>query len=240
MNMDDSGPRIAVNQLEKRYQGRTVISGVSMTLGAGDMLALVGANGGGKTTTLRMLAGLLRPDAGNGHVLGRDIRVSGGVGRGEIGYMTQSIALYGELNVAANLHFRASIHGLPDSIIADTIAAYDLGPYAQTRVDRLSGGWARRTHFAATMLNRPSLLLLDEPTAGLDAVTRRDMWGWLGALADAGHTIVISTHDMAEAERCPSILLFDNGTAAGPMAPVELRRRTGTQTLEAALVALAT
>lgn len=242
MRMDDPPLRIDVAGLGKRYGTRAVVSGVSMTIAAGEIVALVGGNGGGKTTTLRMLAGLLKPDAGSGTVMGCDIRKNGAAARGAIGYMTQSVALYRELDVLTNLRFRAAIHRLADaaSAIDDAIATYGLCDYATTRIDRLSGGWARRAQFAATMLHRPPLLLLDEPTAGLDAVTRRDLWGWLDALADEGHSIVISTHDLAEAERCPRIILYEAGVATGPITPADLRVRASAATLEAAIVARAT
>ncbi len=241
MRMADQGLRIDVEGLAKSFGERTAVSGVSMKLGPGEIVALVGANGGGKTTSLRMLAGLLRPNAGSGQVMGRDVCKPLNFGCAAIGYMTQSIALYRDLDVATNLRFRAAIHQLADvrGAVADAIATYGLGAYAATRIDRLSGGWARRVQFAATMLNRPPLLLLDEPTAGLDGVTRRDLWGWLDALKNQGHSIVISTHDLAEAERCPRIIFYDDGVATVPMAPADLRHRAGAKTLEAAIVALA-
>lgn len=243
MHMADQRYRIDVDGLAKRYDGRAVVRGLSMSLGAGDIVALVGANGGGKTTSLRMLAGLLRPDEGSGQVMGRDVcDPATSADRRAIGYMTQSVALYRELDVATNLRFRAAIHRLADarSAVADVITTHGLGKHAGTRIDQLSGGWARRVQFAATMLGRPPLLLLDEPTAGLDAVTRRDLWCWLDVLADQGHSIIISTHDLAEAERCPKIIVYDDGVATGPMAPADLRDRTGAQTLEAAIITLAT
>jgi ABC-type multidrug transport system ATPase subunit len=135
--------------------------------------------------------------------------------------MAQRLALYPELSVVENLRFRAGAHQIPDAAacVAATLQTYGLQKIAHTRVDQLSGGWARRVQFAATVMHRPSLLLLDEPTAGLDAVTRRDIWAWLGVLATAGHGIVISTHDLVEAQRCAFLLHYHDGVACASGAP---------------------
>jgi ABC-type multidrug transport system ATPase subunit len=141
--------------LGKRFGARSAVQGVSFRLGAGSMLALVGANGGGKTTTLRMLAGLIAPDEGEGRVLGHDLRRPGSELRRRVGYMSQRPSLYPELTVAENLRFRADVHRLSDPCSAVEAAAADFGLRAvlATRVDRLSGGWARRAQFAAVLIN---------------------------------------------------------------------------------------
>ncbi len=228
---------IAVRDLGKSYAGTSVIAGVTLTLRPGNIVGLVGANGGGKTTTLRMLAGMLRPDSGEGQVLGADVRVPDAAVRRQIGYMSQRLALYPDLTVIENLCFRARIHRLPTAAVAETVARFALEPVLTRRFDRLSGGWARRVQFAATLINRPALLLLDEPTAGLDVATRRDIWRWLQTLAADGTAIVISTHDLAEAEHCPAILYFADGHATGPMVPGEMIAASGTASLEAAVLA---
>ena len=232
---------IDVRGLAKAYGNRTVIQGVSLRLEPGQIVGLVGANGGGKTTTLRMLSGLLRPDAGEGRVLGEDITANSRHRRGEIGYMPQRLSLYPELSVAENLRFRLRAHGLDrgKARLAEAVERWGLQSVVKTRFDRLSGGWGRRVQFAATMLASPKLLLLDEPTAGLDVVTRHDIWRWLGELAAQGCGIVISTHDLVEAERCPLILHYADGSAHGPVAPATLIADSGTDGLEAAVVALA-
>lgn len=234
-------PLVAVRGLCKSYAGVSVIADVAATLRPGDVLGLVGANGGGKTTTLRMLAGLLRPDAGTGTVLGHDIGRPGTALRARVGYMGQRLALYPDLTVAENLAFYARAHRLadPQAAVGEMVERFGLAPVLRTRFERLSGGWARRVQFAATLMHRPPLLLLDEPTAGLDVATRRDIWRWLTELAAAGTAIIVSTHDLAEAERCPAILFYEGGRAKGPFAPADLIAATGASTLEAAVIARA-
>ncbi len=234
-------PAIAVRGLGKAFGGRWAIRDLSFTMEPGAMLGLVGANGGGKTTTLRMLAGLIAPDAGEGQVLGRTLgRPDVGL-RYQIGYMSQRLSLYPELSVAENLRFRADVLALdePGRVVERGAARFGLAPVMTTRVERLSGGWARRAQFAATMTGDPPLLLLDEPTAGLDILTRHAIWCWLAELAEMGHCIVISTHDLTDAERCPAILHFADGRADGPMPPATLIERGGGGTLEKSLLALA-
>jgi ABC-type multidrug transport system ATPase subunit len=240
--MTTAEPLVEVVGLAKKYRTRTVVRDVTLRLMPGEIVGLVGANGGGKTTTLRILAGLLRPDLGSGAVLGDDIRASATARRARIGYMPQRLSLYPELTVAENLRFRADAHGLPDARGQVEAAAlrWGLAPVLTTRFERLSGGWGRRVQFAATLLHAPPLLLLDEPTAGLDVVTRTDIWRWLVELATRGHGIVIATHDLAEAERCPTILHYRDGVVEGPITPKVLIDKSGARTLEAAVAALAT
>jgi ABC-type multidrug transport system ATPase subunit len=230
--MSTAEPLVSVRGLGKRFGGRSVIAGVDLDVARGDIIGLVGANGGGKTTTLRMLAGLVAPDSGTGQVLGTDIRGRGP--RRGIGYMGQALALYADLSVAENLRFRAAVHGGDTAAVAQR---YGLGPVLASRVETLSGGWQRRVQFAATLIGAPALLLLDEPTAGLDVATRRDIWAWLGDLAAAGHGIVISTHDLAEAERCPVILHYAAGRAEGPWRVSDFLGASGAGSLEAAVLA---
>lgn len=231
-------PVIAVEGLAKVWDGRTGVRGVSITLARGAMLGLVGANGGGKTTTLRMLAGLVKPDAGQGFVLGEDICGRATQRRTRIGYMGQRPALYPDLTVAENLRFRADVHGLsdPKQGVADVVVRYGLGEVQCQRFGHLSGGWAQRVQFAASVIHAPPLLLLDEPTAGLDVATKRDIWRWLDILAAAGCSIVVSTHDLAEAEQCPVVILYEGGVAHPAMTPTELMAEEGVDSLEAAVL----
>ena len=236
--MSTADPVIAVTGLSRTFGGRTVVRDVAMRVGRGEVVGLVGANGGGKTTTLRMLAGLLRPTKGSGIVLGADVTRPGQAKRQQIGYMTQSLALYPELTVSENLRFRArALCGGNRAAQAAVVEDYGLTPVLSARVAELSGGWARRVQVAATVIHRPALLLLDEPTAGLDAKTRRDMWGWIAGLAAGGSTVLVSTHDLHEAEHCPLITHFRDGQAEGPFPPAAFAQRTGAATLEAAIIA---
>lgn len=234
-------PVVSVRELAKRFDGRPVIEGVDLALAAGDLVGLVGANGGGKTTTLRMLAGLLRPDAGEGQVLGEPVARPTRARRRNIGYMGQRLALYPDLSVAENLRFHAEVHALaqPRAAIAAAVDRFGIAPVIGKRFGLLSGGWARRVQFAATLLHAPRLLLLDEPTAGLDVATRHDIWRWLGELAGAGHAIVISTHDLAEAERCPSVILYHEGAARPQASPAAIAAGAGVATLEQAVLVFA-
>ncbi len=240
---DDAGAGrcVAVAGLGKSYGGRTVVRDVTLAVRPGEIVGLVGANGGGKTTTLRMLAGLIVPDSGSGQVMGASITGIGPATRRYIGYMGQRQTLYPELTAVEMLRFHAAVHGIADAAarIAEVTALYGLGPVIGQRCATLSGGWARRVQFAATALAAPRLLLLDEPTAGLDVATRRDLWAWMERLAADGAGIVISTHDLAEAERCPSILLYHGGIAHPQTTPAELAARLGTATLEAAVLQMA-
>lgn len=231
---------IDVKDLAKGYGGRSIIRDVTISVLPGQMVGLVGANGGGKTTTLRMLAGLLRPDSGSGAVLGDDVYRPSPARRHRIGYMGQRLSLYPDLSVSENLRFYGAAHGLADSAqrIASIVEQYELAKVYRQPFGHLSGGWARRVQFAATMLHSPPLLLLDEPTAGLDAVTKQNIWRWLDDLAKAGHGIVISTHDISEAEQCSIIVFYHEGRAHQPATPSTLISETSATSLEGAMMRL--
>jgi ABC-type multidrug transport system ATPase subunit len=233
-------PLIDVAGLAKSYGGRSVVRDVTMRLLPGEMIGLVGANGGGKTTTLRMLAGLLRPDAGSGMILKDDIFSPRPDRRHRIGYMGQRPSLYPDLGVSENLRFHGAVHGLADPVrrISKIVEQYGLGDVLHQPFGHLSGGWARRVQFATAILHSPPLLLLDEPTAGLDAVTKRNIWRWLGDLASAGHGIVISTHDLSEAGQCSRIALYHDGCAYLPRTPAALISETAATSLEIAIMRL--
>lgn len=229
-------PVVDVRGLAKTFDGREVVREVTICARSGDLLGLVGANGGGKTTTLRMLAGLVAPDAGAGFVLGHAVR-SGRVDRRRIGYMNQRLALYPELTVTENLRFHARMHGLPARIVDQSIERYGLDEVASRRFTHLSGGWARRAQFAASVIHAPDLLLLDEPTAGLDVVTRLALWEWMTQIAAAGSAVIVSTHDLTEAEQLPQIMLYHDGFASAQTTPAALIAAADAPTLEAAVLA---
>jgi len=232
---------VAVDSLTKRFGNVEAVRDVSFAVRPGEMIGLVGANGGGKTTTLRMIAGLLRPDGGEGQVLGRDIYGQRRVSLANIGYMSQRLSLYAELSVRENLAFRARAHRLarPAISIAEIVERYGLHDMLDRRVGLLSGGWARRVQFAATVLHAPPLLLLDEPTAGLDIATRRAIWRWLGELRGCGCGVVVSTHDLADAEQCDRIVPYHEGSAHAALTPSDFAAAQGAGSLEEAILTLA-
>jgi ABC-2 type transport system ATP-binding protein len=235
--MSTSNPVLSVTGIRKAFDGRLVLEDLSFAVLAGEILGLIGANGGGKTTTLRMIAGLINPDTGSGSFLGKPLFPA--PDRRNIGYMTQRNALYPDLSVAENLDFRAAVQNVDCARIAEAVACYGIADVMGQRVSALSGGWARRVEFVATVLHKPQLLLLDEPTAGLDVVTRRAMWQWMTSLADDGCTVIVSTHDLVEAEHCTNILLYHQGKVDGPTVPVAVLAAHGSKTLEDAVFAMA-
>jgi len=215
---------IAVHGVTKLYGLRVAIEDLELTICAGEVFGLVGANGGGKTTTLRMLAGILKPDRGRGQVLGFDLRCEAKEIRRHIGYMSQRLSLYADLSVFENLRFRAEVYGLEKSrTTAETaIREFELDRYARSPAGQLSGGWARRLQLAAALIHAPRLILLDEPTAGLDPISRRDVWRRIERLAARGAGVILSTHDLAEAERCSRVALLSEGRIAAIGTPDEI------------------
>jgi len=218
---------LQVQGVGKRFGARFVIRDLTLRLGPGEVLGFVGPNGAGKTTSLRILAGLLRADEGGGQVLGHDLMEDRRSVGASVGYMPQRLALYAELTVAENLRFRADVYGLaaPGRAVEAAIDDFDLAPFRKQQAGRLSGGWARRLQLAAALIHRPSLVLLDEPTAGLDADSRQDVWRRIQEIAHAGGSVVINTHDLTEAERCTRVALFSGGTVVAQGDPARLSRQ---------------
>ncbi len=237
--MITASPLIDVSALSKSYGGRTVIEGVTFRLMRGEIIGLVGANGGGKTTTLRMLSGLVAATSGGGTVVGHPI--GSALARARIGYMSQQLALYSELTVRENLMFRVAAYSVdrPRDQVTEYAEKYGLNSVLDARFNALSGGWARRVQFVASIIHNPELLLLDEPTAGLDVATKRDIWAWLTELAARGRGIVVSTHDLVEAQMLPTIILFNDVRAGAANSPAFLMSDTGTRNLEEAILATA-
>jgi ABC-2 type transport system ATP-binding protein len=216
---------VAVTGVAKQYSGRFAVREIGLTLGRGEILGLIGANGGGKTTTLRVLAGLLRPDHGGGRVLGCDLIREAGQIRKQVGYMSQSFSLYRELSVLENLRFRARIYGFerPQVVAEESIEEFGLGKFAKLAAGKLSGGWARKLQLAATLIHNPRLILLDEPTAGLDAISRHEVWKTItDRTVCGGAGIIVSTHDIAEAERCRRAALLSGGATVAMGTPEEI------------------
>jgi ABC-2 type transport system ATP-binding protein len=204
---------IDVHGLTKSFNGRTVVRDLSLQVKRGTIYGFLGPNGSGKTTTIRMLCGLLTPDAGTGTCLGYDIRTDTDKIKLQIGYMTQRFSLYQDLSVRENLEFVARIYGLPDPAKAarETIKHLGLEGRGEQIAGMLSGGWKQRLALGACTLPNPQLLLLDEPTAGVDPKARREFWNEIHALAARGLTALVSTHYMDEAERCHEIAYIAYG-----------------------------
>jgi ABC-2 type transport system ATP-binding protein len=198
---------IDVHGLTKSFGGRQVVRNLSMQVKRGTIFGFLGPNGSGKTTTIRMLCGLLTPDEGSGTCLGYDIRTEAAKIKNRVGYMTQRFSLYDDLSVRENLEFVARVYGMrhPAAAAKAMIARLGLQGREEQIAGKLSGGWKQRLALGACTLPNPSLLLLDEPTAGVDPKARRDFWSEIHGLAAEGLTVLVSTHYMDEAERCHEI-----------------------------------
>jgi ABC-2 type transport system ATP-binding protein len=198
---------IEVSGLVKRFGDKTVVDHVSMRVAEGEIVGFLGPNGSGKTTTIRMMCGLLTPDAGSGQVLGHDLLTEGLKIKREVGYMTQRFSFYEDLTIAENLTFVARLYRLKPAgeYVARTLEELGLTSRRNQLAGTLSGGWKQRLALAACIMHQPKLLLLDEPTAGVDPKARREFWDEIHRLARGGLTVLVSTHYMDEAERCHRI-----------------------------------
>jgi ABC-2 type transport system ATP-binding protein len=204
---------IDVSGLSKSFNGHEVVYDLSMQVKRGSIYGFLGPNGSGKTTTIRMLCGLLTPDSGDGTCLGFDIRRDADKIKRRVGYMTQRFSLYQDLSVRENLEFVARLYGVnnPRKAARDMIDRLGLKGREEQLAGELSGGWKQRLALGACTLPSPQLLLLDEPTAGVDPKARRDFWNEIHALAAEGLTVLVSTHYMDEAERCHEIAYIAYG-----------------------------
>lgn len=220
---------IDVHGLTKRYGNRTVVDHVDMRVERGRIHGFLGPNGSGKTTTIRMLCGLLTPDEGNGTCLGFDIRKEARKIKRQVGYMTQRFSLYEDLSIEENLSFIARIYELRDHQPKVEEALEQLGLAARRKqlAGALSGGWKQRLALAACLLHDPRLLLLDEPTAGVDPKARREFWDHLHELAARGLTVLVSTHYMDEAERCHRLAYIAYGRLLAQGTARELIAQAG-------------
>jgi len=226
---------IDVRDLRKSFGARKVVEGLTLQVAEGEICGFLGANGSGKTTTIRMLYGLLVPDGGAGECIGLDIIKEAPLIRQHVGYMTQKFSFYEDLTVFENLDFVASVYEMSDrpKAVQDIMARMGLSDRRDQLAGQLSGGWKQRLALAACVLHQPKLLLLDEPTAGVDALARREFWDLIHDMAGEGLTVLVSTHYMDEAERCKRIVYLANGRIVVQGSADEVSRQSGLITFEA-------
>jgi ABC-2 type transport system ATP-binding protein len=215
---------IDVRGLTKRFGNKTAVNGIDIQVPEGEVWGFLGPNGSGKTTTIRMLCGLLRADEGHGTCLGYDFRTEAELIKRNVGYMTQKFSFWEDLSIKENLDFVARLYRLPKAraAVAQAIERLGLAERQGQLAGDLSGGWKQRLALAACMLHQPRMLLLDEPTAGVDPKARRDFWDEIHRLSGDGLTVLVSTHYMDEAERCDRIVYINLGDiiARGTVAEV--------------------
>ena len=226
---------IDVRGLNKSFGKKHVVKDFSLQVRRGEIYGFLGPNGSGKTTSIRMICGLLRPDSGEGTCLGHDIRDSASIKR-EVGYMTQRFSLWEDLTIRENLEFVARMYGMKDrkGAVSESLLELKLHERQDQLAGTLSGGWKQRLALAACMLHRPKLLLLDEPTAGVDPQARRDFWQEIHALAAKGISVLVSTHYMDEAERCHRLAYIAYGRLLATGTPDEVLHRVSLSTWEVA------
>jgi ABC-2 type transport system ATP-binding protein len=218
--------------LTKSFGNRTVVKNLTLKVPKGEIYGFLGPNGSGKTTTIRMLCGLLTPDSGHGTCLGYDIRTQSDEIKRYVGYMTQRFSLYADLSIRENLEFVARVYGVPNPAEAAKEAIHRLGldGRAEQIAGELSGGWKQRLALGACILPSPKLLLLDEPTAGVDPKARREFWEEIHRLAADGITVLVSTHYMDEAERCHEIAYIAFGELLARGTAQEVVAQSGLST----------
>jgi ABC-type multidrug transport system ATPase subunit len=225
---------IDVHDLCKSFGARRVVEGLTLEVAKGEICGFLGANGSGKTTTIRMLCGLLTPDGGSGTCLGLDVLREAPRLRRQIGYMTQRFSYYEDLTVRENLNFVASVYEMRETrrAVDAILDRMGLADRADQLAGELSGGWKQRLALAACVLHQPRLLLLDEPTAGVDAQARREFWDLIHDMAGEGLTVLVSTHYMDEAERCKRIVYLSDGRIVVQGTPEDVVRHAGLVTFE--------
>jgi len=227
---------IETRNLRREFNGFAAVDGISLTVHEGEIFGLVGPDGAGKTTTLRMLSGVMRPTFGELHILGRDVRADPEAIKAIVGYMPQTFGLYGELTVLENLEFYADLYQVPPEVrperIRRLLAFARLEPFVDRLAQKLSGGMRQKLALASVLIPEPSILLLDEPTTGVDPISRRDFWRILYNLNTQGVTLVVSTPYMDEAERCSRLAFMFQGKIIAAGAPDELKKLMRGELLE--------
>jgi ABC-2 type transport system ATP-binding protein len=236
------GAAVVTRGLRKMFGTFVAVDGLDLTIPRGEVFGLLGANGSGKTTTIRMLTGLLTPTAGTASVVGFDIAREQESIRQAIGYMSQKFGLYDDLTVVENLRFYATIYGLRgderESRMIQLLAELDLSPRVKQLAGTLSGGWKQKLALACATAHRPAMLFLDEPTAGVDPAARRRFWEIIYALAAQGTTILVTTHYMDEAARCQRLAFLSRGHLIAVGTPDDIPRHFGQPTIEDVFIEL--
>jgi ABC-2 type transport system ATP-binding protein len=223
----DDQPVVQAVELTKRFGNFTATDRISFAVRRGEIFGLLGPNGAGKSTIFRMMCGLLTPTSGTAHVAGIDLKRSPGRARQRLGYMAQKFSLYTGLTVAQNLNFFSGVYGLrgarQSQVVAAMIEVFKLGPFLQTTPDTLPLGFKQRLALACAVMHEPDILFLDEPTSGVDPVTRREFWTHINGLVEKGVTIMVTTHFMDEAEYCDRIALVFRGQIIAAGTPGQLK-----------------
>jgi len=237
------GPAIEVRGLTRRFGTFTAVDAISFDVAAGEVFGFLGANGAGKTTAIRMLIGLLAPSGGSASVAGFDVATQAEQVKRNIGYMSQRFSLYEDLTVRENITLYGGIYGLSDAAIAERMASLverlDLGRDLDTRVKSIPLGWKQKLAFSVAVLHDPKVVFLDEPTGGVDPITRRQFWELIYATAAQGTTVFVTTHYMDEAEYCDRVSIMVDGRIAALGTPAELKERFESRTIDDVFVRLA-
>ena len=233
---------VDIRDLSRRFGAITAVSRLTLAVQRGEVFGLLGPNGSGKTTTIRMLCGLLEPSDGDATVAGVDVRTAPERVKTQIGYMSQRFGLYEDLTVRENLEFYAGIYGLTGAAQRDRIRHVvdflGIGGRLEQLAGELSGGWKQRLALGCSVLHQPPVLFLDEPTAGVDPAARRNFWQAIHDLARGGTTVLVTTHYMDEAERCDRLGMMSLGHLIALGTPAEVARQVGGTTLEDAFIIL--
>ncbi len=226
MNHPAAIDTLVTHDLSKRFDNVVAVNKLNLSIRQGEIFGLLGPNAAGKSTSIRMLAGIIRPTAGSATILGMDLISEAEQIKQRIGYVAQHFGLYPELTVQENLSFYASLYG-NHSHLDDLLEQYELAAFSRKRAGELSGGYKRRLSIACALSHDPALVFLDEPTAGIDPVTRKELWDVFYDLAAAGKTLFVTTHYMEEAERCDSLAFLSQGNIVAQGSPQQIKARPG-------------
>jgi ABC-2 type transport system ATP-binding protein len=236
-------PAIVAQDLTRRFGDFVAVDRISFSVGAGEVFGFLGANGAGKTTAIRMLTGLLAPSSGAARVAGFDVATQAESIRKNIGYMSQRFSLYEDLTVRENIRLYGGIYGLTDKQIDERTAAVagrlGLASSLGDLVGKLPLGWKQKLAFSVAILHQPQIVFLDEPTGGVDPITRRQFWEMIYAAAATGTTVFVTTHYMDEAEYCDRISIMVDGRIAALGTPAELKKQFGAPSVDEVFVRLA-